>query len=223
MAGRSKNPGRREDESGRNGMPGNGAHRTQRRKRQRGRTYERDCESSLNTSMDSEASASSSTGFTREEVTHDIRPRYVANDRPIQVGANGGRREGAEGLRVSNVFDSTRRLSNKDLGILAGGNFNNPAGGRRWSGGSQSFSPPDEETLTTFQNQLFEVTHGMERMKTSENDVSEYSSDNGLEQEDRARSLIYSLRGAYAFPKELLHSQMAGDLVREVDEARRRL
>ena len=94
MAGRSKNPGRREDESGRNGMPGNGAHRTQRRKRQRGRTHERDCESPLNTSMDSEASASSSTGFTREEVTRDTRPRYVANDRPIQVGASGGGERG---------------------------------------------------------------------------------------------------------------------------------
>ena len=96
MAGRSKNPGRREDESGRNGTLGNGAHRTQKRKRQRERTYERDCEPSLNTSMDSEASASSSTGFTREEVTHDVRPQYVANDRPTQVGSNGGRREGAK-------------------------------------------------------------------------------------------------------------------------------
>ena len=218
MAGRSKNPGRREDKSGRSGMPSSGAHRTQKRKHQRERTYERACESPLNTSVDSEASVSSSTSLTREEAIRYTLPRYMTNDGPIQVGANGGGRKRAGGRRFAGALDSARGLSDKGLGVP-----NNPAGSGQWSGGSQSFSPPDEETLATFQDQLLEVTEGVGRMRASGNNNGGDSRDNGFKREDRAEGLIFALRGTFSFPKELLHSQAAGDFSGGVDEAKRRL
>ena len=121
MAGRSNDPGRCDDESGRNGMPGHGSYRTQRRKRQRVRARERDCESPLNTSMDSEASASSSPGLTREEVNRDAHPRYVANGGPIQIRANRWRGVGAGGPLAFGAFNSARGPSDEDLGVFTGG------------------------------------------------------------------------------------------------------